>query len=52
MDETYAQIVHTRTSYKPREIKFGHKFTDMYNPTQSGEKISIDVKKLSKIQKV
>jgi inward rectifier potassium channel len=52
MDETYAQIVHTRTSYKPHEIQFGHKFADMYNPTQSGEKLSIDVKKLSKIQKV
>lgn len=51
MDETYAQIVHTRTSYKPHEIKFGHKFTDMYNPTESGERISIDVKKLSKIEK-
>lgn len=48
MDETYAQIVHTRTSYKPHEIKCGYKFTNIYNETEAGEKISIDVRKLSK----
>ncbi len=52
MDETYAQIVHTRTSYKPHEIKHGYKFTNIYNEVESGEKISIDVRKLSKIEKV
>jgi inward rectifier potassium channel len=52
MDETYSQIVHTRTSYKPHEIKHGFKFTDMYNPTESGERISIDVRKLSKIERI
>ncbi len=52
MDETYAQIVHQRTSYKPYETKFGHKFVDIYNKVESGEKISIDVRKLSKVEKV
>lgn len=52
MDETYAQIVHQRTSYKPYELKFGHKFADIYNKVESGEKISIDVRKLSHIEKV
>ena len=52
MDETYAQIVHTRTSYKPAEIKCGYKFADIYNKVEAGEKISIDVRKLSKIKKV
>lgn len=52
MDETYAQIVHQRTSYKPHELKFGHKFADIYNKVESGEKISINVRKLSKIEKV
>lgn len=51
MDETYAQVVHTRTSYKPSEIKFGYKFSNIYNEVESGEKISIDVRKLSKIEK-
>lgn len=52
MDETYSQVVHTRTSYKTNEIKFGHKFTNIYNDVESGEKISIDVRKLSKTEKV
>lgn len=51
MDETYAQIVHQRTSYKPHELKVGYKFKDIYNKVESGEKISIDVRKLSKIEK-
>ena len=51
MDETYAQIVHTRTSYKPDEIKCGYKFADIYNKVEAGEKISIDVRKLSEIEK-
>jgi inward rectifier potassium channel len=51
MDETYAQIVHTRTSYKPHEIKHGYKFANIYNEVASGEKISIDVRKLSKIER-
>jgi inward rectifier potassium channel len=52
MDETYAQIVHTRTSYKPDEIKHGYKFANIYNEVESGEKISINVRKLSKIEKI
>lgn len=52
MDETYAQVVHTRTSYKPNEIKCGYKFANIYNETEAGEKISIDVRKLSKIEKI
>lgn len=52
MDETYAQTVHTRTSYRIDEIAFNHKFANIYNEVESGEKISINVKKLSKIEKV
>ena len=51
MDETYAQIVHQRTSYKPHEVKAGYKFSNIYNQVESGEQISIDVRKLSKIEK-
>lgn len=50
-DETFAQIVHTRSSYKPVEIKFGYKFVNMYNPVAGGETISINIKKLSAIEK-
>jgi inward rectifier potassium channel len=49
-DETFAQAVHTRSSYKPNDIKFGHKFVSIYNEVEDGEPISIDVHKLSEIE--
>jgi inward rectifier potassium channel len=52
IDETFAQTVHTRTSYKVGELKFGYKFSNIYNQTSSDEPITIDVRKLSKIEKV
>lgn len=51
-DETFAAIVHTRSSYKASEVKFGSKFVSIYNPVREGESLSIDIKKLSQIQKV
>ncbi|HEY8559431.1 MAG TPA: ion channel [Pyrinomonadaceae bacterium] len=52
LDETFAQSVHMRTSYKINELKFGYKFSNMYNQTAANEPITIDVRKLSKIEKV
>lgn len=46
-DETFSQVVHTRSSYKPHEIRCGHKFVNLYNEVDDGEPISIDVRKLS-----
>lgn len=51
-DETFAAVVHTRSSYKPAEVKFRHKFVSIYNPTNDGEPISINIKNLSKIERV
>lgn len=51
-DETFAAVVHTRSSYKTDEIRFGHKFVSIYNEMQNGEPISINVRKLSAIEKV
>jgi len=51
-DETFAAIVHTRSSYKAAEINFGSKFISIYNPTRDGEQLSIDIKKLSQIERV
>ncbi len=51
-DETFAQVVHTRSSYKPHEIRCGHKFVSIYNPVEDGEPISIDIRKLSTIEPV
>jgi inward rectifier potassium channel len=52
MDETFAQVVHTRSSYKPKEIKVGCRFVSIYNETAPNEPLSIDIRKLSKIEKV
>jgi inward rectifier potassium channel len=46
-DETFSQVVHTRSSYKPHEIRCGHKFANIYNEVDDGEPISIDIRKLS-----
>ncbi len=46
-DETFAQVVHTRTSYKADQIRVGSKFISIYNEYSEGEPISIDVRKLS-----
>ena len=51
-DETFAAVVHTRSSYKAGEIRFGSKFVSIYNEMSDGEPISIDIRKLSKIEKV
>jgi inward rectifier potassium channel len=51
MDETFAATVHQRSSYKPDEIKFGHRFVSIYN-NRPGERISIDVRRLSEVEKV
>jgi inward rectifier potassium channel len=50
-DETFAQIVHTRSSYKSDELKVGYKFANIYNQIENHEPISIDIRKLSVIEK-
>ena len=49
-DETFAAVVHTRSSYKPSEVRVGYKFVDLYNEVVEGEPISIDIRKLSRIE--
>ena len=46
-DETFAAVVHTRSSYKPDEIRIGYKFANLYNEVEEDEPISIDIRKLS-----
>jgi inward rectifier potassium channel len=46
-DETFSQTVHARSSYKPDEIRFGHRFVNIYNPIDDDGVVSIDVRKLS-----
>ena len=47
VDETFSQTVHARSSYKPEEIQFGHRFVNIYNPIDEGGVVSIDVRRLS-----
>lgn len=51
-DETFAQPVHTRTSYKPTDVVWNAKFVSLYRKVQPHEPISIDVRKLSIIEAV
>lgn len=51
-DETFAAVVHTRSSYKHEEIKIGHKFVSIYNKAENDETISVNIKKLSHVEKV
>ncbi len=50
IDESFAQTVHARTSYKPEEIVFGARFSSIYNPIGPDGSISIDVRRLSDIE--
>ncbi len=50
IDETFAQTVHARMSYKASEILMGMKFSNMYNPIAKDGTISIDVSKLSNVE--
>ena len=52
VDETSAQMVHTRSSYKTSEIVWGAKFSNIYEPIAEDEPITIDVGKLHDIEKV
>ena len=49
-DETFAQTVHTRSSFKPDEVKWGSKFSDMYVRDKKMKNVTIDVRKLSKTE--
>jgi inward rectifier potassium channel len=50
IDETFAQTVHARMSYKADEIIVGKKFANMYNPIAKDGTISIDVSRLSDLE--
>ncbi len=52
IDETFAQTVHARSSYKPQEIVWSAKFASIYKQVDSSDAISIDIRKLSAIEKI
>ncbi len=52
IDESFAQTVHTRTSYKPEDIVWNAKFANIYNKMANDKPISIDVRRLSEIERI
>ncbi len=50
VDETFSQIVHARTSYKPHEIAFGERFVNIYKPMKPDGTVRIDVRKLGRTE--
>lgn len=50
VDETFAQTVHSRSSYSADEVEFGAQFVRMFEPKQS--EMLLDVHKLGKFERV
>jgi len=50
IDETFSLTVHARSSYKPEEVIFGAKFSNIYNPITPEGVLSIDVARLNDIE--
>jgi inward rectifier potassium channel len=48
-DETFSQMVHTRSSYKGDEIIWGMKFKSMFTPRQDGV-VSVNIRRLSEYE--
>jgi inward rectifier potassium channel len=52
VDETWAQTVHTRSSYRADEVEWGARFESVFNaPTPEGL-LSIDMRRLHRIERV
>jgi inward rectifier potassium channel len=51
-DETFSQMVHTRSSYKAAEVIWGARFQSMFLPRDDGDLIGIDVGKLDEIERI
>lgn len=49
-DETFAQVVHARSSYQASEVEWRARFQSIYNPPGPDGRVSIDIDKLSAIQ--
>lgn len=52
VDDTFNQYVYTRSSYKIKEIEYEAKFVSIFDLFKRGQKISIDISRLSNFEKV
>jgi inward rectifier potassium channel len=51
-DETHAQTVHARTSYKPEEIIWNARFRSVFRTGSAGDRFAIDIRKLDSIERL
>ncbi|HYU35815.1 MAG TPA: ion channel [Thermoanaerobaculia bacterium] len=51
-DETFAQVVHTRSSYRADEVVWGARFTNLFNPPTPDGVLSIDIGRLHDVERV
>ena len=51
IEDTFSQIVHTRSSYRYDEVVYGAKFANLLEPVVDG-RVSIDLHRLHDIEKV
>lgn len=51
-DETFAQTVHARSSYKPDEIVWGARFVSVFAHAEAGKELTIDLRKLNDVEKL
>jgi len=51
-DETFAQVVHARSSYEAAELVWNARFASLYDPPGADGQISIDVTRLSTIERL
>jgi inward rectifier potassium channel len=52
LDETFAQQVHARSSYKPDEIVWGARFRNIFNPPDAHGNLSVDVGRIDEYDRV
>jgi inward rectifier potassium channel len=52
VDETFAQQVHARTSYRANEVAWGAKFRNIFNPPDARGRLSVDVSRLDEYDTV
>lgn len=51
-DDTFAQVVHARSSYAHHEIIWGAKFQNIFNPPDDQGKLSVDIERIDDVQQV
>ncbi len=51
-DETFAQTVHARSSYKANEMLWGAKFRNIFNPPDDKGMLSVDVERIDDVDRM